>query len=859
MRMIFVVAGMAMAQPGDFFEQQVRPLLAARCQGCHNPQLRTGKLDLTTASGFRQGPGMARLLEAVSYESKIKMPPGRRLADPEIATLRKWADLGAPWPEPKPGASNSGTWWSFQPLRKSFQHESIDAFLDAARAKAGLSAAPPASKAVWIRRATFDLTGLPPTPAEIRAFLADDSSEAYARVVDRLLASPRYGERWGRHWLDVARYADSTGADEDHRYPHAWRYRDYVIDSYNRDLPYDQFVREQIAGDLLPAPGGGVNVQGIVATGFLALGPKLIAEQDKPKMFYDIVDEQIDTVGKAMLGLTLGCARCHDHKFDPIPTKDYYSMASIFASTKQLSKIEGTVSQLYFAPLVPKDVAEAYESHKKKTEDKQKEIDAVIGAEQRRQREQHAPRMAEYMLAAHEVYTNGKAAADEAKARGLDPRILEQWAKYLKPTRERRPQIEEFYQATDQTRPEVARKFQAAYEAETKRRSENKDQKFLAGDNRFYSEVNAGSGPFALPKENPEKLYLSESVTKLEKLRPELEALKKSGPPEPPLACAVAEGDPVEQRVFIRGNTESKGDPVPKRFPRAIAGENQPPITSGSGRLELARWISSPDHPLTARVMVNRIWQGHFGEGLVRTTNTFGKLGEQPSNPELLDWLAADFIRSGWSIKAMHRRIMLSRAYRMSSQPSPEALEKDADNRFLSRFSRRRLTVEEIRDGMLAIDGSLDLTMGGTFLKGMGTDNEFAEGRKSLNPDDAPRRLVYMPLRRSNLPSLLNLFDFGDATTSNEGRTQTNIAPQALYMMNSPFVEQRAQNLAKQWHSDDAGVDELWWRVLGKQASTTDRADATRYVERFPGTNRQLAWTSYCRTLLASNEFLYVQ
>lgn len=244
---------------------------------------------------------------------------------------------------------------------------------------------------------------------------------------------------------------------------------------------------------------------------------------------------------------------------------------------------------------------------------------------------------------------------------------------------------------------------------------------------------------------------------------------------------------------------------------------------------------------------------------MVRTPSNFGKLGEQPSHPELLDWLATEFIRGGWSVKSLHRRIMLSRAYRLSSRLSAESLEKDPDNRLLTRFSRRRLTVEEIRDGMLAIDGTLDLTMGGTFLKGMGTDNEFAEGRKSLNPDDAPRRLVYMPLRRSNLPSLLNLFDFGDATTSNEGRTQTNIAPQALYMMNSPFVEQRARNLAKQWRADDAGVDELWWRILGKPATGADRADATGYLERFPGANRELAWTSYCRTLLSSNDFLYVQ
>jgi hypothetical protein len=844
----------------EWFETRVRPVLAARCQQCHNSKQRMGDLDLTSEDGFHRGPGVERFLRAISYEAKLKMPPAGRLSDSELAALTEWVRGGAPWPAAAVAPSQSdGRWWSFRPLRTALDHDSIDAFLQHRLRAKGIRRAPLAHKQTLIRRATFDLTGLPPTPAEIQDFLEDAAPGAFSRVVDRLLASPRYGERWGRHWLDVARYADSTGVDEDHRYPYAWRYRDYVIDAFNRDLPYDQFVREQIAGDLLKPESAQVNVRGIIATGFLALGPKLIAEQDKVKMFYDVVDEQIDTTGKAFLGLTLACARCHDHKFDPISTRDYYSLASIFASTKQFAQLEGTVSKLYFAPLVSREIANQYEEHLKKVQDKQNEIDAVANRERSRHCEQHSLQMADYMLAAHEVYEGGKPAEEAASARGLDARIVRQWVDYLKPTGERRPQLEAFYQAPDTTRESVARRFQTEFEAEARLRRESKDRKFLAGDHRFYADVVAASGPFALPKENPDQLYTAESRDQLARLNTELEALKKGSPAEPPLACGVAEDKSVEQHVFRRGDPAQRGDPVPKRFPAAVAGEQQTPIREGSGRLELAHWIASGNNPLTARVMVNRIWQWHFGEGLVRTPSNFGRLGEAPAHPELLDWLSREFIASGWSLKAMHRRIMLSEAYQMSSQPTAEALDRDPDNRLWSRFLRRRLSVEEMRDAMMAVDGTLSLEIGGSYQKGQGTDKEFAEDRKTIDPDTIPRRLVYLPLRRSNLPSLLNLFDFGDATTSSDGRAQTNIAPQALFMMNSPFVESRAGNLARQLEPQPHGVRQAWWRVVGRAPSAGEIQAALEYVAGFPGGDRQLAWKSYCRTLLASNDFLYVQ
>jgi hypothetical protein len=871
----------------EFFEAKVRPLLVAKCHSCHSGKSPMAGVDLASEAGVNRAA--SKIGPAIRHEARAKMPPGGKLKESEIAILTKWTDAGAPWPKTLAPSADS-MHWSFQPPKaatppevrnRAWVRNGIDRFILAALEGAGLAPAPPADPLTLLRRISFGLTGLPPVDDDLAA-VTSDPARLDRGIIDRMLASPRYGEHWGRHWLDVARYADSTGADEDHRYPHAWRYRDYVIDAFNRDLPYHEFVREQVAGDLLPAAGGGVNVRGIVATGFLALGPKLIAEQDKPKMFYDIVDEQIEVVGKAFLGLTIACARCHDHKFDPISTKDYYSLASIFASTKQLARLEGTVSQLYFAPLVDARTAAAWEEHKKKVEDKQKQIDGVVGAEQARYRKRFAPHMAKYMVAAAEVYLNGRTPADAASEAGLDTWVVAQWASYLKPSGERRPHLEDWENSTPASRSAVAQRYQHQYETTEAFRAKVRQQwerdagaaaqlgqkappepVFLAGDDRFFTEVNAPSGPFKMPEKDRESLFLPESRGKLKLLRAELEALKRGAPPEPPLACAVAEGDPVEQHIFLRGNPQAKGELVEKRFPAVIAGSHKAAIERGSGRRELAEWLADPRNPLTARVMVNRIWQWHFGEGLVRTPSNFGKLGAIPTHPELLDWLARKFIDSGWSVKAMHRLILGSNTYRMSVHASPEALEKDPENRLLSRFSPRRLTVEELRDSLLAIDGSIDWTMGGKMMEGEGTDKEFADARKSLNPDSSKRRLVYLPLRRSNLPPMLNLFDFGDATTSSEGRTQTNIAPQALFMMNSQFAGERAATIAASLLADGALDDAArartaYRRILNRMAPGAFVEDALRYVRGFPGGERDAAWMSLVRTLIASNEFLYV-
>ena len=939
------------AEQTEFFESKIRPLLSSKCFACHGSEIQMAKLNLATAAGFFKGgesgpvvvkgePENSRLISAVNYQGQIKMPPTGKLTDAEIADLVAWIKIGAPWPNagsvPVEAEKPKGyqfteeqkKFWAFQPVKDyappkvrnvAWSKSPLDRFVLAELEKKGLSPARPANNLALLRRATFDLTGLPPTEKEIADFLADRSPNAFAKVVDRLLASPRYGERWGRHWLDVVRYADSAGADEDIRYPYAYRYRDYVIEAFNKDLPYNEFIKQQLAGDLLPAEKpGDVNTTGIVATGFLQVGPKLLAEQDKPKMVYDMVDEQLDVATRAFMGLTVACARCHDHKFDPIPTRDYYSLASIFASTKSLARVEGTVSQLYFAPLVPKDVADRYNSHQEKVKAKQEDIDEVTGVEADRHAAALRELMPKYLPAAWQ-YENrpGTMAdlklADFARQQNLDAVVLERWITYLKPSIDVRPHLKRWYEATDaataalnrsetqRTLPdpplalaEVARSFQEelkvlaverheAQQAHKKKVEEARRQgkplpdrvAFDVAKLRFLTDVTDKKGPLALPENEPEKLFSAESQAKLTQLRKELDTLKAASPPEPPMACAVAEGPSIQQKVFIRGNWANPGEDAPKQFLRIIAGEQQTPVTKGSGRLELAQWLTRPDHPLTPRVMVNRLWQWHFGEGLVRTPSNFGKLGEMPTHPELLDYLALQFVKQGWSIKAMHRLIMLSSTYQMSSETSSKAAERDPDNRLLSHMNRRRLDAEEIRDGMLALTGQLDLTVGGTLQSGFGTDGENSSGRLSVNPDTSVRRTVYLPIRRSNLPSLFNLFDFGDATTPGEGRARTNVSPQALYMMNGESVAKRSRELARNLlegsTTDDQRMTLAYQQTLGRTPTSEELRESLGYVENYRSRSLAAAqtsgavttpsldaWQSFCRVLLSSNEFIYV-
>ena len=906
----------------EFFEKRIRPVLANKCQACHNSGLKTGGLDLSSAEGFASGgqsgpvvsteaPAESRILQVIRYQDRIKMPPAGMLPEDEIASLAAWVDTGAHWPgvpdTDAPSVAAQGgdrftaeerNFWAFQKVQDpappavkdvDWVRSPLDRFVLARLEAANLRPAAPASRLTLLRRASYDLIGLPPSEKLIADFLGDDSPRAFEKVVDQLLASPRYGERWGRHWLDVARYADSTGNDEDHRYPYAWRYRDYVVEAFNQDRPYDEFIMEQLAGDLLH-PGESIEKRrrGIVATGFLALGPKALAQQDKQRMLYDVWDEQLDVVSKGFLGLTVTCARCHDHKFDPIPTKDYYSLLGMFASTRSFTAMGRTVSKLLFTPLVPETEYQAYKDHKESIGNKKFEIEDVVDQELQAYVSKLSPRLADYMLVAGNAGGEEQAEALAAE-HDLEAPILRKWIDYVRPREVRRPHMDEWRQASDSNRSQTAAAYQKRFQErleewnETLRKWRERVRrmlkemnmpppprpKFEPGQDRFFHEVYfAGTGPFFLEEKAQDGVFSQESNRRLALYRQELKQLEGTLPPEPAMACAVEEGDPVRQRVFVRGDYNNLGEEAPKRFPLILAGAEQEPISAGSGRMELARWLTEPDHPLTARVMVNRIWQGHFGQGLVRTPNNFGKLGTPPTHPQLLDYLARRFIREEWSIKKMHRLIMNSATYRMGSRMTPAKRLRDPQNQLLSRFERRRLEVEEIRDGLLSLDGSLDLTMGGTLQTGFGTDTENSNDRLSLKPETVHRRMVYLPLRRANLPTLLNLFDFGDATTSMGKRSHTNVAPQALFMMNSEFVADRARNLATRLEKEETDsakrIDRAYIITLNRMPEAEERQAALAYLGDFTGKFGRPegsgldALGSFCRILMGSNDFMYV-
>ncbi|MCE9566171.1 MAG: PSD1 and planctomycete cytochrome C domain-containing protein [Planctomycetes bacterium] len=754
-----------------FFEMKIRPLLAEKCFKCHGAEKQRGELRLDTAEGVRKGgdsgepliavdkPEKGTLLRAVRHEEGVPaMPPKAKLKDSEIADLAAWVKRGAPFPASVKVSGDTSKHWAFQPVVNSppptvkdgtWAKSDLDRFILAKLEAAQLKPAVPADKRTLIRRATFDLIGLPPTPEEIDAFLKDASPDAFATVVDRLLASNAYGERWGRHWLDVARYADSNGLDENTAHGNAWRYRDYVIASFNADKPYDRFLLEQIAGDLLGKDEKKASsFDPVIATGFLALGPKVLAEPDEKKMEFDIVDEQIDTLGKTVMGLTLGCARCHDHKFDPVSTADYYGLAGVFISTKTMETF--------------KKVARWHENSLATPADLKRKAD-------------------------HD--------AEVAKLKAL---------------------IKGLTAKTDEP-----------------------------------------------------------SKVELKKLKAELAELEKKAP-ELPAAMGVTEGKPTDVPVLRRGNHLTPGEMVARRFPVVIAGAKQAALPNDhSGRLELAKWMTDPKHPLTARVMVNRVWRWHFGQGLVRSVDNFGLLSDKPSHPELLDSLAVEFVQSGWSLKALHRRIMLSATYQMSSTHDAKAAVADPDNRLHWRSNIRRLEAEAIRDSLLAVGGLLDRTAGGPALTHLkNRDYIFDHTSKDKTSYASHCRSVYLPVIRNNLYDVFQLFDAPDASVPNGDRPTTTVPTQSLFFLNSELVASSAgaladQVLSRSEISDDDRVRQVIAMAYGRQATTKEIERLTAAVAVFEkdfatseadaAKRRRKAWSVVCQTVLASNEFIHIR
>ena len=1037
-----VIAAEPDAAGDEFFEKKIRPLLATRCFECHNEEAAESGLRLDSLAhilkGGTRGPALvpgdpeaSLLIRAVQHDDILQMPPKEKLPAAAIADLMAWVRRGAPWPNetpsvmPRPQAEEEAApfsdeergFWSFQPPQRrplpavvdqSWIESPVDAFILQQLEAHGLPPAPAADKRTLIRRVTFDLTGLPPTPAEIDAFVADATPQAFARLIDRLLASPRYGERWARHWLDVVRYADSNGLDENLAYANAFHYRDYVVAAFNKDKSFDQFVREQIAGDLLatahaedvPPPFDWDEAfEGTVATGFLSLGAKMLAEDDPVKMQMDIIDEQVDTLGQAFLGLTLGCARCHDHKFDPLRMSDYYALAGIFKSTKTMENFK-VVAQWQEVPLASRAALAARQEQRVKIDQKQSAIAALVKAandavvadarqhvasylraalEHERQMQRLArvtpignelglAERQDVLLVEAEEYARGNVLQDRDNYgrgigvlvnRGETPNFTEydvdvplageyqceirlaaansrpcklfingvlvkaDAASHVTGTWYPDSQtwfVEGFYRLAPgrnvvrlehpQFFPHIDKLLfvplsHSGEEAGVAQDYEPKaefvrqwweflQQQRVGSDSPVKDSINAlqadptqpvpaaleqvaktaaldSQGPFAI-FDTIETYYSASEKQALDALRKEKQSLE-AGMPKFPEAMSVSEGQPEDIRIHFRGSHLTQGRLVPRRMPAVLASTTEPLAADRSGRQELAAWLTSPHNPLTARVIVNRIWQWHMGDGLVRSPDNFGRLGQAPTHPELLDWLTLHFVESGWSLKELHRTILLSATYQMSAEWNERAAAVDPDNRWRWRFTRRRLEVEAIRDAMLSVSGQLDLSMGGSLLP---TPNrQYVTSTASVDPVvyDSPRRSIYLPVVRSALYEVFQAFDFADPSTLSGQRQTTTVAPQALFMMNSKFVSEQAQALAGQLLRDEADdgarVRRLYQQAFGRVPDPTEVDRASTFVAArtkslvdaglAPHDGQQRAWQSLVRAVLSANEFIFIE
>ncbi len=771
------------AEQIEFFEQKIRPVLADQCYKCHGPDKQKGELRVDSRAALLKGsdsgivlvpgePEKGTLIKSIRHETENHMPAkAEKMPDAEIAVFTEWVKMGAPWPEnDKPASTNADrakTHWAFQPINApavpqpadagQWATSELDRFVLVKLEAKQLAPSPLASRYTLIRRASFTLTGLPPTAAEVGFFEKDGDSTpaAFAKVVDRLLASPRYGEKWGRHWLDVARYADHRGylaGNDSREYPFAYTYRDWVIRALNDDLPYDQFLIRQLAADL---PGSGAAPDDLAALGFLTLGRRFLNDQNL------IIDDRIDVAVRGTMALTVGCARCHDHKFDPVSAKDYYALYGVFASCNE-EKDPGKL------PLLP----------------------------------------------------GGKAGAAYEKMRA-----------------QREAELREF---------------------------DAKSAKQLTQQIQFATGL-----PVVLPAESIDSLLKDKFFTRqLRDDRRKIEAkmanteLSDGAPPRAHVLTDKAQ--PITPHVFIRGNPARQGEAVSRRFISFLGGEAKPFTATGSGRLDLAHAIVAKENPLTARVLVNRVWMYQFGVGLVRTPGDFGAKSDAPNEPELLDFLAAKFVADGWSLKKLQRTVMLSSTWMQTSDTRADGLALDPDNRLLWHQNRQRLTWESLHDSLLAASGELDETM-------------YGRPVQIFTQPYPKRRAIYGYIDRQNLPATLRTFDFASPDLMNPQRAVTNVPQQALYMLNSPFIFARAASLVEGAEYASSGIEppqvqSLYSRVLSRPPTAEETAIALRYVaaEGVEDSDRAQAegalkpkkplppWVKYAQILLQTNEFAFV-
>ena len=760
---VAVVPGWAEDEGSARFETAIRPVLAGTCFRCHGGKKVGGGLRVDSREALLTGgdrgpavvpgdPEASLIVSAIGHADDLKMPPDRRLPDSALADFSAWIREGAPWPSAGPKMTE-GPHWAFQAIRRPVPPEDpsgwafspIDRFVSAGLRAKGLRPVAEADRRTLLRRLSFDVIGLPPTSEEMAAFLADEAPDAWERQVERLLASPRYGERWGRRWMDVAHYADTAGDNADYPVPEARLYRDWIIDALNADMPYDRFVRDQVAGDLFAeeAPPE-QRADRVVATTFLGLSRRYATAPYE--LWHLSIEDAIDTTGRAFLGLTLRCARCHDHKFDPVTTAEYYSLYGVFASTKfAYTGSEELASKGYsregFVPLAPAD--DAMEVYRRRVAD---------------------------LTAALPGVSHAETAA-------------------------------------------------------------------ILGD--------------------------------------ELRLLKRLGRPSSlSAAYGVSEASPTDVAIQRGGDPEQPGPVVARGAPTFLASVVPPPEVpaDSSGRRELAEWMTRPEHPLTARVLVNRIWQGLFGRGIVATPSNFGRQGAEPTHPELLDWLASDFLASGWSMKAVHRRILNSKTYRLSSEDDPASSAIDPANAWLWRHSRRRLDAEGIRDALLIVSGRLDPSRGGDHPFppiGSWGWTQHSAFREVYRTD---RRTVYLMTQRLVKHPFLALFDGPDTNTSTESRTTSTVPSQALYLLNNPEFARLAEGFADRLiasEGDEARRLELAYEIAWSRRPSSEEAAERlawldRYAEMARGTgqteeaSRRLSWMALARVMLTANEFFYV-
>ncbi len=802
--------------------EEANVILKENCQICHGAAIQQSGLDLRTRekilAGGERGPAVVGsnlmgswLWRLVSHQVKPFMPPGGKLEPEKVEVLRKWVIAGAPMPEAaitdeeaerlaalkkleeRPITEEERSWWAFAGLKRvdvpgGDDIHPVDAFLQEKLTKEGLSKSEQADERALIRRLYLDLTGLPPTPEEMRAFLADESPGSWESLVDRLLESPHYGERWGRHWLDLVHYADSGGYERDFDWPSMWRYRDYVVNAFNNDMPYDRFIREQIAGDEISPDSPDANV----ATGYLRMVLDNNVKDERTRM--DELDDNVATTAQTFLAVTVQCARCHDHKFDPIPQKDYYRMQAVFFSTKETDY-----------PLVSQDIVARHKALNKEITEQQKPLRA---------------RLAE-----------------------ID-----------------KPHREFLFQAKLDTLPTY---YRVAWETPAEKR--NKAQRLNARQVEALYKLIERDDMLARMSD-PDRVKYQET----EQLIKDLESRR----PEPyPTARTISEDGPEALPSYFlhRGDPGSKGSrmepgvlTVAARLEPAFG---TPPAHAKTSwrRKHFAEWIASEGNPLTARVMVNRIWQHHFGEGIVRTPSNFGKTGMQPSHPELLDWLALEFIDSGWSIKHMHRLMLTSEAYRMASRDLPENLKKDAGNNFFWRQSRNRHEVEVIRDQMMTAAGTLDRKVGGPAVRPYIDPTLFQSSTDRTWPGMAIgdpgswRRSIYVFSKRSIRYPMFEAFDQPDMVTSCSRRTRSTVAPQALLLMNNAEVLLQAKYFAQRvaleaGHDPAAQVDLAFELALTRKPSEAEKSKALAFVSGTP-----TGLVDLCQTLFNLNEFLYRQ